>query len=190
MKLPVNVTVLTPLCENMPDGLATKPGDVHTAMNGKTVEVDNTDAEGRLILADALSYSGDFGPHTLIDVATLTGAIMVALGTSAVGTFSTSSRLFREMEAAGLLSGDRFWRMPLYQHFKKQINSQVADLLNVGRPEGAGSCTAASFLQEFVSCDRWMHLDIAGVMDGMEFFRNYYSKGMTGSSSSLKEKKR
>ena len=105
---------------------------------------------------------------------------MVALGTSAVGTFSTKTRLFREMEAAGLLSGDRFWRMPLYQHFKKQIKSDVADVLNVGRPTGGGSCTAATFLREFVSCDRWMHLDIAGVMDGMEYFRSYYSKGMTG----------
>jgi aminopeptidase len=178
LRVPVNVIGLTPLCENMPSGHATRPGDVLTSMKGLTVEVDNTDAEGRLILADALHYAHEFNPHTIIDVATLTGAITIALGTAAAGVFSSSNKLWNTIASAGDHAGERMWRMPLFPEYKQQIDSQVADLMNTGgRP--AGSCTAATFLKEFVSVGEWAHLDIAGV-DHESKDRGYLSKGMTG----------
>jgi len=176
----VNVTVLTPLCENMPSGTAVKPGDILTAMNGKTAEVDNTDAEGRLILADALAYSHTFKPSAVIDVATLTGAMGVALGNASIGAFCTKTSLFRKISTAGLHAGERFWRMPLWNSYKNQIKSDVADILNIGRPSGGGSCTAAMFLKEFVEVDNWIHLDIAGVMESTGSDKPYIPKGMTG----------
>ncbi|KAG0227221.1 cytosol aminopeptidase family, catalytic domain-containing protein [Mortierella sp. GBAus27b] len=151
LKLPINVVASIPLCENMPSGKANKPGDVVTSMSGKTIEVDNTDAEGRLILADALTYtSKTYRPHTLIDLATLTGAMDVALGSAYAGVFSTSDSLWSELKAAGEESHEQFWRMPLHSVYLPQITTNtVADLINTGG-RSAGSCTAAVFLREFV----------------------------------------
>ncbi|KAG0308480.1 bleomycin hydrolase [Dissophora globulifera] len=149
--LPINVVAGIPLCENMPSGRANKPGDVVKSMSGKTIEIDNTDAEGRLILADALTYvSKTYKPHTLIDLATLTGAMDIALGGAYAGVFSTSNALWSELEQAGEEAHEAFWRMPLHSVYLPQITSNtVADLINTGG-RSAGSCTAAVFLREFV----------------------------------------
>ncbi|KAG0199724.1 bleomycin hydrolase [Mortierella sp. GBA30] len=151
LNLPINVVAGIPLCENMPSGTATKPGDVVTSMSGKTIEVDNTDAEGRLILADALTYiSKTYQPHTLVDLATLTGAMVVALGDAFAGVFSSSDSLWSELHAAGEEAHEAFWRMPLHSAYLSQITTNtVADLINTGG-RSAGSCTAAIFLREFV----------------------------------------
>jgi len=179
-ELAVNLVVLVPLTENMPGGRATKPGDVVRAMNGKTIQVDNTDAEGRLILADALCYADQFDPRMVLDVATLTGAISVALGTAATGVFSTSSEAYARLAEAGQLTGDRVWRMPLWQHYTdKMKKSPLADLNNVSSSPGGGSCTAAAFLREFTKCPTWLHLDMAGVMES-EGEVSYLSSGMSG----------
>jgi len=189
LQLPVNLVVVTPLCENMPGPSATKPGDIIYAMNGKSVEVDNTDAEGRLILSDALYYvSSEYKPHTLIDVATLTGAVVIALGEVYSAVYSTCDSLWQELYTAGEIEHERFWRMPLDEEYASQINSSNADLCNTGgRP--AGSCTAALFLKAFVdgiedkdgeaAPVKWAHIDIAG---SMEFTRPtpYCEKGMSG----------
>ncbi|KIM82242.1 hypothetical protein PILCRDRAFT_8066 [Piloderma croceum F 1598] len=189
LKLPVNLVVITPLCENMPGPSATKPGDIIYAMNGKSVEVDNTDAEGRLILSDALYYaSSTYKPHTLLDVATLTGAMDIALGEIYTGVFSTSDTLWNELRVAGEAEHDRFWRMPLDEEYGPQIYSSNADLQNTGgRP--AGSCTAALFLKAFVEGIeaedgqearlRWAHIDMAGTMEATRP-TPYLEKGMTG----------
>lgn len=180
LKLPINVTGLIPLTENMPSGRATKPGDLVTAMNGKTIIVDNTDAEGRLILADALCYSKEFHPKFLLDIATLTGAMRVALAQGATGAFTNSADLFKKLQKSGSITGDRMWRMPLWNHYSKQVTDfPSADVNNVGKGKGGGSCTAAAFLREFVpKCD-WVHLDIAGVM-GPSDTLPYLHKGMSG----------
>jgi len=176
----VNLVVLIPLTENMPGGAATKPGDVVTAMNGVTIQVDNTDAEGRLILADALCYADTLNPRLVMDVATLTGAMSVALGTAATGVFSKKSEDFKLLSECGTSTGDRVWRMPLWQSYQdKMKNSPLADLNNISLTPGGGSCTAAGFLANFTSCTSWMHLDIAGVMsNGGEV--KYLGKGMSG----------
>uniref|UniRef100_A0A1D1ZLX9 Cytosol aminopeptidase n=1 Tax=Anthurium amnicola TaxID=1678845 RepID=A0A1D1ZLX9_9ARAE len=153
LELPINVVVTVPLCENLPSGHATKPGDVIIAMNGKSIEVDNTDAEGRLILADALYYtSSTFKPHSLIDIATLTGAMVVALGTDKYsGVFSNSDKLWEDLLEAGKLTNDQFWRMPLDDFYKKAMTkSDVADYINASSSKYGGACTAAIFLKEFV----------------------------------------
>jgi len=189
LRLPINLVVVTPLCENLPGPSANKPGDVIYAMNGKTVEVDNTDAEGRLVLADALYYaSSTFKPHTIIDCATLTGAMDVALGSIYSGVFTNSDSLWQELHAAGEAEFDRFWRMPLDDAYMKQINTSNADLCNIGG-RSAGSCTAAIFLKAFVDGVegedggdprlRWAHLDIAGTMESPRA-EAYQTKGMTG----------
>jgi cytosol aminopeptidase len=137
----------------MPSGSATKPGDIVVASNGKTIEVDNTDAEGRLILADALYYvASTFKPSALIELSTLTGAMDVALGRAFAGVFSTNDKLFSDLKDAGERQGDRFWRMPFDDIYSQDIKSQVADLKNVGG-RSAGACTAAAFLKEFVPKD-------------------------------------
>jgi len=180
LSLPVNMVVLVPLTENMPDGKATKPGDVVTAMNGKTIQVDNTDAEGRLILADALTYADSFNPRLVMDVATLTGAISVALGTGATGAYSTSTKDFDVLAAAGAHTGDRVWRMPLWDHYIKSMKkSPLADLNNISLTPGGGSCTAAAFLKQFTNSKNWLHLDIAGVMEN-EGAVSYLGSGMSG----------
>lgn len=171
---------LIPLCENMPSGSAVKPGDVVRAMNGKTIEVDNTDAEGRLLLADALSYAHSFNPQAILDLATLTGAMDVALGSGAAGTFTNCHRLWDQLHKAGHVTGDRLWRMPLYEQYSKQIQCRLADVNNIGsRGRSAGACTAAAFLKEFVSHQCWAHLDIAGVMEGHGEWP-FLEKGMSG----------
>lgn len=194
LQLPINVVAATPLVENLPGGKATKPGDIFTAMNGLTVEVDNTDAEGRLILSDALTYvSREHKPHTLLDVATLTGAILHALGTHYTGTFTESDTLWKELKAAGEAETDRFWRMPLDDQYLHTIDTSNADLCNRGMP--AGSATAAIFLKHFVDgledrsklekgtgqpTVRWAHLDIAGSMEDT-WGTEYQAKGaLTG----------
>ncbi|KAG5679461.1 hypothetical protein PVAND_009026 [Polypedilum vanderplanki] len=166
LKVPVNVKGFTPLCENMPGNRATKPGDVIFGRNGKSVCIDNTDAEGRLILADALSYASDFKPRFILDIATLTGAARVALGDCVTAIFSNSDPLWESIQAAGSETGDRVWRMPLYTHYSNQMTEHDAyDLNNLGKGKGGGSCTAAAFLREFVPKNlSWLHADIAGVM--------------------------
>uniref|UniRef100_T1IIZ4 Cytosol aminopeptidase n=1 Tax=Strigamia maritima TaxID=126957 RepID=T1IIZ4_STRMM len=181
MSLPINVVGLIPLCENMPSGTATKPGDVVTAMNGKTIQVDNTDAEGRLILADALCYAHKFQPLLILDMATLTGAMMTALGSAAAGVFTNSSVMWHHLHQAGVRTGDRVWRMPLFDHFSRQMkNAHLADLNNMGKGNGmGGACTAAAFLREFVTARHWVHIDIAGVMENTTEVP-YLGKGLTG----------
>ena len=161
MKLPVNVVGLIPTSENMPGGRATKPGDIVTTMSGQTVEVLNTDAEGRLILCDALTYAERFEPAAVVDIATLTGACVIALGHVASGLFANDDALARELLAAGELACDRAWRMPLWDDYQEQLKSNFADFANIGgRP--AGSVTAACFLARFTKKFKWAHLDIAG----------------------------
>lgn len=161
MKLPINVVAVIPACENLPDGLAVKPGDVVTSMAGKTIEILNTDAEGRLLLCDALHYVQRFDPHTVIDIATLTGACVVALGSHASGMYSNDRSLTKELNRAAQETGDRVWEMPLWDDYARQLRSTVADIANIGGPE-AGSVTAACFLKKFIGEHRWAHLDIAG----------------------------
>ncbi|CAG2104683.1 unnamed protein product [Medioppia subpectinata] len=171
---------LTPLTENMPNGKATKPGDVVFAMNGKSIQVDNTDAEGRLVLADALCYAHSFNPQLIVDMATLTGAMRVALGAGATGVFSTSTKHWNLLQKSGVQTGDRVWRLPLFSHYTKQVaDSQLADLNNIGGAGAGGACIAAAFLKEFVTHPNWMHLDIAGVMDNKDEVP-YLGKGMAG----------
>ncbi|XP_037917143.1 cytosol aminopeptidase-like isoform X4 [Hermetia illucens] len=165
LKLPVNVKALIPLTENLINGHATKPGDVVRAMNGKTICVDNTDAEGRLILADALCYAERFKPKFILDIATLTGAIIVALGNCVAAAYCTDESLWKNLEAAGADTGDRMWRMPLFSNYNKMVTDYESyDLQNTGK-KGAGSCTAAAFLREFVPENTpWIHIDMAGMM--------------------------
>jgi aminopeptidase len=182
LKLPINLVALTPMCENLPSGKATKPGDVHTASNGTTVEVDNTDAEGRLILGDALVYGDAMKPHTMIDVATLTGAIGMALGDVYAGAFTKDDKLWKEIKKAGDEVGEPFWRMPLSPAYATGLKSNVADLVNIaGHGAKGGASIAAAFLSHFVKhTQRWVHLDIAGVMESSG--SSYTVKGMTGKS--------
>ncbi|KAM3937545.1 cytosol aminopeptidase [Leptodactylus fuscus] len=181
LKLPINLIGLAPLCENMPNGRANKPGDVVKAKNGKTIQVDNTDAEGRLLLADALCYAHNFNARAVVNAATLTGAMDVALGSAATGVFTNSSWLWTHLHEASTVTGDRVWRMPLFQHYSKQVTeSALADLNNVGKySRSGGACTAAAFLKEFVTVPHWAHLDIAGVMSNKDEVP-YLRKGMSG----------
>lgn len=158
-----SVLCLVPLTENLPSGKATKPGDVHVGAAGKSVEVDNTDAEGRLVLADALHHALQYKPRKIIDIATLTGAIRVSLGTVMAGVFSNSEKLAREIVAAGEEAGDMAWHLPTSEEYVPFIKSDVADIKNVGGDAGGGSITAALFLREFVGGKDWAHIDIAGV---------------------------
>jgi leucyl aminopeptidase len=162
LKLPVNVEGVVAAVENMPDGKAYRPGDVITAMNGKTIEVHNTDAEGRMILADALSWTGDkLEPDTTVDLATLTGACVVALGHHASAVMTQDDELAEELLSAGQRSVDRTWRLPLWDDYQEQIESPFADMKNIGGMP-AGSITAGCFLSRFADGQRWAHLDIAG----------------------------
>ncbi len=162
-KAKVNVVGVAGLVENMPDGNAQRPGDVVTSMSGQTIEVLNTDAEGRLVLADALWYTQkNFKPKLMIDLATLTGAIIVALGTSRAGLFSNNDQIAERLFKTGRKTGEEVWRLPLADVYDKQINSDIADMQNIGREREAGSITAAQFLQRFVGDVPWAHLDIAG----------------------------
>ena len=174
LQLPINVIAIVPATENMPDGLATKPGDIVTSMSGTTIEILNTDAEGRLILCDALSYAQKFEPDVVIDVATLTGACVIALGGHPAGLFGNHNPLINDLLNAGKYSGDRCWHMPTWPEYKEQLKSNFADLANIGGRE-AGSITAAVFLSHFTKKYEWAHIDIAGVA-----WKGGSNKGSTG----------
>jgi leucyl aminopeptidase len=161
LKLKINVIAAIPCSENMPSGSAQKPGDVITHRGGKTSEVLNTDAEGRLVLADALAYLAEKEPACIVDTATLTGACMVALGTDVAGAMGTSDELAGELISAGAAAGEPIWQLPLFADYRKLIDSKVADIKNIGKRYG-GAITAAWFLAEFVGDIPWVHLDIAG----------------------------
>ena len=161
LELKRNLVGIVPSSENLPDGAANKPGDVVTSMSGTTIEILNTDAEGRLILCDALTYAERFKPAAVVDIATLTGACVVALGEHASGLFSDDDKLAEALLRAGEASGDRVWRMPVWDEYDKQLDSKFADLANIGG-RNAGAVTAACFLKRFTAKYPWAHLDIAG----------------------------
>jgi leucyl aminopeptidase len=174
MGLKLNVVGIIPSSDNMPSGTATKPGDIVTSMSGQTIEILNTDAEGRLVLCDALTYAARFEPDTVIDIATLTGACVIALGHVASGLFSNQDKLAHELLAAGEQTLDRAWHMPLWDEYQSQLDSNFADMQNIGgRP--AGSITAACFLSRYTREYRWAHLDIAGTA-----WKSGKDKGATG----------
>lgn len=162
LDLPINLVGVVPACENMPSGRATKPGDIVKSMSGQTIEVLNTDAEGRLILCDAITYARRFNPEVVIDIATLTGACVIALGNQMAGLFSNDDALSADLRAAGERADDRAWPMPIGEEYAEQLKSNFADFANVGGREG-GAITAACFLGKFTEGLRWAHLDIAGV---------------------------
>jgi len=162
LQLGINVVAIVPSVENMPDGAASRPGDIVTSMSGQTIEILNTDAEGRLILCDALTYAEKFNPKTVIDTATLTGACVVALGSHCSAVLSNNDKLAQELLNAGSTSGDRTWQMPLWEDYQDQLKSNFADMANIGGRE-AGTITAACFLARFTKKYKWAHLDIAGV---------------------------
>ncbi len=165
LELPINVVGVVPSSENLPDGIANKPGDVVTSMSGQTIEILNTDAEGRLILCDALTYTERFKPQTVIDIATLTGAVIVALGHQTAGVMGNDQGVVDDLISAGDTSLDHAWQLPIKDTYKKQLKSDYADLANIGTP-GAGTITAACFLSHFTEKFRWAHLDIAGTAWG------------------------
>ena len=174
LNLPLNIIGIIPSCENLPDGLALKPGDIVTSMSGQTIEVLNTDAEGRLILCDALTYAEKYKPDTVIDIATLTGACVVALGHHATALFSNYDPLSTELELAGIKALDKAWKMPLWDEYQPQLNSNFADMANIGG-RAAGSITAACFLSRFTKKYNWAHMDIAGTA-----WKSGKDKGSTG----------
>ncbi len=179
---PHRVIAVIPMVENMPSGSAIRPGDVLTAANGITVEITNTDAEGRLILADALWYAQELGATHLIDVATLTGACMVALGKTAAGVMGAPDAWVESVRTVAARAGDRVWPLPLYDEYREQLKSEIADLINAASGRGAGAITAAWFLREFVTAGRpWAHLDIAGTAWSEER-KAYQPKGATGAA--------
>jgi leucyl aminopeptidase len=178
LKPKINVTCMVPTAENMPSGTATRPGDVVRAMNGKTIEVINTDAEGRLILADAICLARKEGLSPLIDVATLTGAMQVALGPGATGFFATSDDLAGSLTAAGEKCGERMWRFPLIDEYREGLKSNVADIKNTGNRFG-GAISAANFLHFFVEDSQWAHIDMAGT-DDSDKEKGVFVKGSTG----------
>jgi len=178
LKPKINITALIPATENLPSGTALKPGDVLKAMNGKTIEIANTDAEGRLILADALSYARKLELTPLVDVATLTGACQIALGDLATGAFTNNQELLNKVIEAGAEAGERLWQMPMFEEYKEQNKSEVADIKNTGGRYG-GAITAAQFLSEFAGDTPWVHLDIAGTSFG-DKEKGYLTKGASG----------
>ncbi len=176
--IPATITAVVPSTENMPSGSAVKPGDIVTAKNGKTIEVNNTDAEGRLILADSLCYAVEQGAEKIVDLATLTGAVLVALGHTFCGLFSNDDDWYAQVEAACAASGEIGWRLPLHPEFFELTKGQYADLTNSSDQRVAMSSYAAEFLRQFVDERPWVHMDIAGTAWGMS--RNYVGKGASG----------
>ncbi len=174
VEAPLNVIGIIAAAENMPDGKATKPGDIVTSMSGQTIEILNTDAEGRLVLCDALTYAERFEPASVVDIATLTGACVIALGHHASGLLANDDELARRLLEAGQQSGDRCWQLPLWDDYNTQLDSNFADMQNIGGKAG-GTITAACFLSRFARKFKWAHLDIAGTawVSGKE-------KGATG----------
>ncbi|WP_029131748.1 leucyl aminopeptidase [Sedimenticola selenatireducens] len=179
MELPINLVVIVPSSENLPDGAANKPGDIVTSMSGQTIEILNTDAEGRLILCDALTYAERFDPAAVVDVATLTGACIIALGSQASGLLSNDDKLAAELLEAGNRATDRAWQLPLWDEYQEQLKSNFADMANIGG-KGAGTITAACFLSRYAKKFKWAHLDIAGTA-----WRSGDQKGATGRPVSL-----
>ncbi len=174
LKLPINLVGLIPSCENLPDGAANRPGDIVTSLSGQTIEILNTDAEGRLILCDALTYAERYRPAAVVDVATLTGACVIALGSHASGLLSNDDALARELLAAGRYTYDRAWQLPLWEEYDKQLESPFADMANIGGRE-AGAITGACFLARYTKNFKWAHLDIAGTA-----WKGGKEKGATG----------
>lgn len=177
--LKINVIGLIPMVENMPDGYAFKPGDVITAYNGKTIEIDNTDAEGRLILADALSYATQFKPKSVIDMATLTGAVVVAIGNVASALMSNDQELADKLIKAGHHTYDRVWQLPLWDEYDKLIDSDIADVKNSGTGRQAGTIVAGMFLKRFIGDYPWAHIDVAAtaMRDSAQDYNPKYSTG-------------
>ncbi|MBV4534681.1 MULTISPECIES: leucyl aminopeptidase [Pseudomonas] len=161
LKLPINLVCILACAENMPSGNATRPGDIVTTMSGQTVEILNTDAEGRLVLCDALTYAERFKPQAVIDIATLTGACIVALGSHTTGLLGNNDDLLEQLLSAGKRADDRAWQLPLFDEYQEQLDSPFADIANIGGPK-AGTITAACFLSRFAKAYNWAHLDIAG----------------------------
>ena len=175
----VNVTGLVAAAENMPGGEAQRPGDIVQTMNGKTVEVINTDAEGRLVLCDAMAYARELGVNRMVDIATLTGAIVVSLGKICTGVMGNDQEFIDELMNASEDTGERFWQLPMFDEYRDTLESNFADMMNVGADRGAGSITAAKFLSEFAEGIPWAHLDIAGTAGSTEE-KGYLVKGATG----------
>ena len=178
-KLPLRVVGLVATCENMPDGMAVKPGDIVTSASGQTVEILNTDAEGRLILCDALHYARRFDPSVLVDMATLTGACVIALGAHHSGVMGNDDALVADLVAAGVRADDRAWQLPLTEEYAEQLKSNFADMANIGGREG-GAITAAAFLSKFTQGIKWAHMDIAGTA-----YQGGVHKGATGRPMAL-----
>jgi leucyl aminopeptidase len=179
LRLPLQLVGLVAAVENMPDGKAVKPGDIATSAAGQTVEILNTDAEGRLILSDALHYARRFRPGAVIDIATLTGACVVALGHHHSGVMGNDAPLMRELQEAGVRADDRCWQLPLTEEYAEQLKSNFADFANVGGRDG-GAITAAAFLAKFTQGLKWAHLDVAGVA-----YQSGAQKGSTGRPTPL-----
>jgi leucyl aminopeptidase len=176
--LPLELLALVPATENMPSGTATKPGDIISQHNGKTVEITNTDAEGRLILADALSYCVELGAARIIDLATLTGGVLTALGSTYAGLISNDDELASRVFAAAEETGELAWRLPLHPEFKELTKGTITDLVNSSEKRKASTIYGGSFLEEFVGGRPWVHLDIAGT--AWDVGREYVGKGPTG----------
>jgi leucyl aminopeptidase len=174
LKLPLNIVGIVPSSENLPDGDANKPGDIVTSLSGQTIEILNTDAEGRLILCDSLTYAERYKPAVVIDIATLTGACVIALGNHASGLLANNDQLGREILNAGKYTYDRAWQLPLWDEYQKQLDSNFADMANIGGRE-AGTITAACFLARYAKNFKWAHLDIAGTA-----WKTGKEKGATG----------
>ncbi len=183
LELPINILAVIPSTENMPSGTAVKPGDIITQLNGKTVEVNNTDAEGRLILADALAYSVELGADRIVDLATLTGAVIVALGSTYAGLISNDDGFAAEVEGAAGRTGELAWRLPLHPEYKELTKGTAADLTNASSKRKASTIYAGSFLEEFVDGKPWVHLDIAGT--AWDVGREYTGKGPSGFGTRL-----
>jgi leucyl aminopeptidase len=180
LKPKANVVAIAPCTENMPGGNATKPGDVVSAMNGRTIEVINTDAEGRLVLADGLCWAKELGAKNIIDVATLTGAVTTALGDVAYGLMTNNDAFCAKLETAASAAGEKTWRLPMWKEYDEFIKSDVADCKNTGT-RGAGTIVGAKFLEPFVGDTPWVHLDIAGT-GWTERDLPYLAKGSTGAA--------
>jgi leucyl aminopeptidase len=179
LKLPINVIGIVAAAENMPGGSAIKPGDILKSMSGKTIEVLNTDAEGRLVLADALCYAQRYNPKEVIDLATLTGAVLMALGHQAAAVIGNNPAMIQRLKEAGDATGERVWELPLWEEFDKATKSEIADLKNIASPGvGAGTIMGAAFLKAFVGEHPWTHIDIAGTAWG--FDKPYTTKGASG----------
>jgi leucyl aminopeptidase len=174
LQLPINVVGVVPTTENMPDGIATKPGDIVTSMSGQTIEILNTDAEGRLILCDALTYAAKFKPRCVIDIATLTGAVIIALGKIPSGVMGNDEKLIKDLIKSGQQIEDKIWELPLWDEYQDQLKSNFADMANIGGRD-AGTITAACFLSRFTRDYKWAHLDIAGTA-----WKSGDDKGATG----------